>query len=378
MKRILNIIVVVLVLVSVSGCKKEDVIEEKQKPNIPEIYQDDGIFEDYYEEAYKLLNTLSLEEKVGQLLLVRHMDNAVEIQTNYQFGGFVFYEKDFINKTKEEVITMINELQTISKITLLTAIDEEGGKVSRLSSNPALVSEPFKSPQELYKIGGFNAIKNDVINKSKILKELGLNLNLAPVVDVSTNESDYIYPRTLGLSTDKVSEYAKVVINASKDTGVSYTLKHFPGYGNNLDTHKETSTDIKGKEEIFSDDIPPFREGIKEGAESILVSHNIVASIDRENPASLSKNIIDILRNDLGFTGVVITDDLSMKALDGIENAEVKALLAGNNILITTDYEKSFQNILEALNEELITEEELNKSVFKVLAWKFYKGILVA
>lgn len=378
MKRILNIIVVLLVLFSISGCKKEEVIEEVSKPNIPEIYQDDGIFEDYYEEAYKLLNTLSLEEKVGQLLMVRHMDNALEIQANYQFGGFVFYEKDFINKTKEEVISMINELQSISRIPLLTAIDEEGGKVSRLSSNANLVSEPFKSPQELYKIDGFNAIKEDVINKSKILKELGLNLNLAPVIDISTNESDYIYPRTLGLFTDKVSEYAKVVINASKDTGVSYTLKHFPGYGNNLDTHKETSTDIKSKEEIFNDDIPPFREGIKEGAESILVSHNIVASIDRENPASLSKNINDILRNDLNFTGVIITDDLSMKALEDIENKEVKALQAGNNILITTDYEKSFQNILEALNEELITEEELNKSVFKVLAWKFYKGILVA
>ncbi len=375
MKKIFSIILILTIIVIISGCNKGKTIEETPKENIPEIYQDNGIFKDYYEESYKLLNNLSLEEKIGQLLLVRHTDNALEVQSKYQFGGFIFYEKDFINKTKEELTTMIKELQSISHIPLLTAIDEEGGKVSRLSSNPALVNEPFKSPQELYKINGFKTIKEDVINKSKILKELGLNLNLAPVVDVSTNESDYIYPRTLGLSTNKVNEYAKVVIKTSKDTGVSYTLKHFPGYGNNLDTHKETSTDIKSKEEIFAYDIPPFKEGIKAGAESILVSHNIVASIDSENPASLSKNINNILRNDLKFTGVIITDDLSMKATKDIENPEIKALLAGNNILITTEYEKSFQNILEAFNEELITEEELNKLVFKVLAWKYYKGL---
>ena len=382
MKKIINSLFICILLVSIVGCTSQEEKKEESKEeivetsNIPKEYQDNGIFKDYYEEAYELLNTLTLEEKIGQTLLVRFNDNAINTQTEYQFGGFTFYAKDFKNKTKEDVINMINEVQKVSKIPILTAIDEEGGNVSRISNNPNLVNEPFKSPQELYKEGGFDAIEKDVINKSNILKELGLNLNLAPVVDVSTNENDYIYSRTLGLSTDKVAEYAKIVINASKNSGVSYTLKHFPGYGNNLDTHKESSTDIKSKEDIFKYDLPPFKEGINSGAESIMVSHNIVASIDRENPASLSKNINEILRNDLKFTGIVITDDLSMKALENITNPEVKALQAGNNILITTDYTKSFQNILEALNEELITEDELNKIVFRILAWKYYKGLL--
>lgn len=340
-------------------------------------YDDNGIFSTYYKMAYDKLNTLSLNEKIGQLLLVRYNeDSAVEDIKKYNLGGLVFFEKDFKDKTKEEVISMIKKLQENSKIPLLTAVDEEGGKVVRISNNSNLREEPFKSSSSLYKEGGFDLIKKDTKDKSDLLNSLGINVNLAPVVDVSTNFSDYIYERTLGENTNIVSHYAKTVIEASKGLNVSYVLKHFPGYGSNSDTHLGTSIDSKTYDDILNIDIPPFEAGIKAGAEAILVSHNIVSSIDSENPASLSVAVHNLLRDKLNFTGIIITDDIAMSALENIENTTVSALLAGNDLIITTDYVSSINEIKSALQKGIISENLINKIVFRNLAWKYYKELM--
>jgi len=340
-------------------------------------WQDKGIFNEYYIKAYQTLESLSLDEKLSQLLLVRvPKENASEILEQYSFGGYLFFERDFKNKTKNEVIDMIRSFQNVSKVPLLTAIDEEGGKVSRISSNKNLVSEPFKSPQELYKLGGFDLIKTDTINKSKILRELGLNLNLAPVVDVATDETSYIYPRTLGENYLLTGTYAKTVIDASKGTGVSYTLKHFPGYGNNSDTHLDTSIDERDYLEFMQEDLLPFKEGINAGGEAVMISHNVINTLDENNPASLSPSVHNLLRNELGFTGIIITDDLYMGAISKVENATLKALLAGNDLIITTDYEKSIKEIKDALENEIIDEDLINKTALRIIAWKCYKGLL--
>lgn len=363
-------------------CKVIDYEKTKEtisSDGIPTSYLDNGIFSDYYVMAYNKLKTLSLDEKIGQLLLVRYPDsNQIEDLKKYKFSGFVFYEKDFKNKTKNEVIAMIDKLQNNSSIPLLSAVDEEGGKVIRVSSNSNLVSEPFKSPSDLYNSGGFAKIKEDTKYKSEILYSLGLNVNLAPVVDVSTDSNDYIYERTLKQDTSKVKEYAKTVIEASKGTNVSYTLKHFPGYGSNSDTHLGSSTSSKSYDDILSIDIPPFKAGIDAGAESVLVSHNIVSSIDSSSPSSLSINTHNILRDDLNFTGVIITDDLDMNALNNIDDKAIKALLAGNNLIITTNYEESFNEIKNAINNNELSEDTIDKLVFKVLAWKYYKGLFLS
>ena len=320
---------------------------------------------------------MTLDEKIAQLLLVRYPDDEpISILEKYQFGGYVFYEKDFKNKTTEEVKTMINELQSIAKVPILTAVDEEGGTVVRVSSNSNLAKERFKSPRDLYLEGGFTKIETDTIDKSLLLASLGINLNLAPVVDVSTDSSDYMYKRTLGENTNLTSTYAKTVIKASKGLGVSYTLKHFPGYGNNDDTHTGTVVDDRTYEEILNNDLPPFKAGIAEGAEAVLVSHNTVTSIDNTNPASLSKDVHNLLRNELGFTGIIITDDLAMGAVSTIDNATVKAILAGNDLLITTDYEESISDIKQAINDNTIDESLIDKLAFRVLAWKYYKGLI--
>lgn len=344
---------------------------------IPSDWMDEGIFKDFYTLAYKKMKTMSLNDKIGQLFLVRYPDsNAISELKTYNFGGYVFFAKDFKDKTEDGVKKEIKQLQDASAIPILTAVDEEGGSVVRVSSNPNLVAEPFKSSKELYDLGGFTKITEDTKEKSKVLYHLGLNLNLAPVVDVTTNSSAYMYNRSFGKDTSLTSTYAKTVIEASKKTGVSYTLKHFPGYGNNADTHQSSATDNRSLDDIFNNDIPPFESGIQAGAEAVLVSHNIVASIDANKPASLSSSVHNILRNRLDFTGIIITDDLDMGATASVDQKYVEAILSGNDLLIVTDYASAIAEVKKAIQDGDISEEFIDKLAFRNLAWKYYKGLL--
>lgn len=351
--------------------------KELNKEEIPKKYMDKGLFKNYYKKAYQKLKKMSKNEKISQILLVRYPEeNQTEIIKKYQFGGYLFFAKDFKDKTKEDVIKMIADSNKVSKIPILTAVDEEGGIVVRVSRNKNLRSEAFPSPSELYKSGGFEKIKEDTIEKSNLLKSLGINLNLAPVVDVSTSPSDYMYKRSLQEDAKTTAKFSSIVIETSKESGVSYTLKHFPGYGNNIDTHSGSSIDTRTKEEIENNDILPFKSGIKSKAEAILFSHNIVTSMDKNNPASLSKTLHDYLRNDLNFSGVIITDDLDMGAVKNIENKNVLSLLAGNDLLISTDYEESIKEIRNAIDNNTLDQETLDEHVLRVLAWKYYKKLL--
>ena len=338
---------------------------QKEKDNF--FLKEDGFLSSYYNQAYQKLKELSQKEKIGELFLLRYPDKLNKV--NY-VGGYVFYAKDFKNKSKSSITKMITSLQENRNIKLLTAVDEEGGPVTRLSH-----IAKFSSPQELYKEGGFSKIEEDTINKSKLLEELGLNLNLAPVVDISTNKDDYIYKRTLGEDEVLTSKYAKTVIEASKNYNVSYTLKHFPGYGNNIDTHYNSSLDTRTYEELVNKDLIPFEEGIKSGAEAILVSHNIVSALTND-PASLSIIIHNLLRKNLNFKGIVITDDISMKAVSENNDSTLKALLAGNNLIITSNFQESYSEISKALQDNIIPEEYLDYLVLRNLAWKYSKNLI--
>ncbi len=353
-------------------------LEQKVNKNIDNLLnsKEEGLFQDYYELAYQKLKTMTTDEKIGQVLLARYPDNSQEILKKYPVAGFIFYEKDFQNKTTKEVQQQMQTLQTKTAIPLLMAVDEEGGKVVRVSSNPNLVASPFLSPSALYNQNGFAAIKEDTINKSKILKNLGLNLNLAPVLDVSEDASDYIYERTLKQNTEKVSQYAQTVIDASQKTGVSYVLKHFPGYVKGIDTHYAAAVSDISYANLKNTHLPPFQTGIDHKAEAVLVNHIIYNSIDEDNPASLSINAHNLLRDDLNFTGVIISDDLDMGATKNIQDKEIKALLAGNDLLIVTDIAESFNNIKEGLLNNNINENLLDKVVLRILAWKYYKGLM--
>ena len=153
-------------------------------------------------------------------------------------------------------------------------------------------------------------------------------------------------------------------------------MKHFPGYGNNNDTHTDEVIDNRSYESIIKVDLPPFEAGIAAGAEAVLVSHNIVVNIDKENPASLSPKINSLLRNELGFTGVVITDDLDMGAISNLEEATIKAVKAGNDLIITTNYLTSLNAIKNAISNGELTENQIERAVQRIIAWKYYKGLI--
>lgn len=374
-------------IIEYTGLLNKEIENQTNKlVNITPVSQDEedimprssnNLFSDFDILASNKLKEMTLEEKIGQILLVRYPEeNVEEAISEYKVGGFIFFEDNFESKTLKEVQNMINNVQSMSKIPLLTAVDEEGGTVVRVSSNPNIISEPFASPRELYLEGGFDLIATDTKQKSALLESLGLNLNLAPVIDVSTNQTDYIYERTLGEDTELTSEYARTVIEANTGSSVSYVLKHFPGYGNNEDTHLGEVIDTRPKEEILSRDLPPFEAGIDAGAEAILVSHNLVQSMDSSNPASLSPSVHNILRNNLGFSGIVITDDLAMAAVSSIDNVTVRALLAGNDIIITTDYKQSFANIKNAVDDGTISETLIDNVVQRIISWKYAKGLM--
>ncbi len=374
------------------------------------------LFASHYAVADQLLSEMTLDEKIAQTLLVRYPDDATaaSILEKYQFGGYIFFAKDFQEKSAAEVLQMTESLQKVAKVPILTAVDEEGGLVARVSSNQKLRKERFASPRELYAAGGLSLVREDTLEKSRLLSSLGLNLNLAPVVDVSTDPADYMYSRSLGEDAKITSEFARTVIDASRtfnaeltsenheDPTVSYTLKHFPGYGNNLDTHQGTSLDRRSLADLLNIDLRPFHAGLTAGAEAVLVSHNIVTALDPVRPASLSPIIHELLTNVLGFTGVIITDDIAMGAIANpaavpsqntanpssensadpenlkilSENPAVQAVLAGNHLIITTDYLDSLAAIKSALQRGILDEAQIDRMAHQILAWKSYKGLL--
>lgn len=338
-----------------------------------------GEFSEYYEAAYAMLSEMSTEEKVGQLLLARCPDNAAEQAEKYKFGGYVLFKRNVKNKTPETLREFMVGFQSVSDIPMIVAVDEEGGEIVRVSSLSTFRETRFPSPSKAYKDGGFQGIYDDYSEKSKFLLDLGFNLNLAPVADVSVDPKDYIYSRTLGLPAEETAEYIRNAVSAAKEAGISSCLKHFPGYGNNADTHTGSAVDERSEDSFRSSDFLPFKSGIDAGSECVLVSHNIVKCFDSEKPASLSPEIHRILREELNFSGIIMTDDLSMDAVslyctDNLPYAE--AVNAGNDMLIVTEYEAAYNDILSAAENGEISQETIDRAVMRIIAWKYAKGLL--
>ncbi|MCI8345278.1 MAG: hypothetical protein HFJ42_04850 [Clostridia bacterium] len=372
--------------------KEQEVIKEEasQNKDVLESKEDNSNklkLNNYMQKAEEKLKELTEDEVIAQLFLVgTHTTSDFEKLKEKQFGGYLFFADFFKDKTEKQIQNEINKFNEVSKVPLLIAVDEEGGNVVRVSSNKKLINEPFKYSSEIYQNGGFEEIWQDTINKSKFLSNLGINLNLAPVVDICEKETDYMYKRSLKQGKEITATFAKTVISASKESNVSYALKHFPGYGNNVDTHKTTSTDERSYEDIYNNDLEPFRVGIEEGAEAILISHNIVTSIDPENPASLSPKIHKLLRENLKFEGIIITDAMNMGAIVNeytLEEAIINAISSGNDIIIVTinkaskeNYDDIIKAVKTGISNGKITKEDIYKKAKNIIAWKYYKGML--
>ncbi|MEF9918273.1 MAG: glycoside hydrolase family 3 N-terminal domain-containing protein [Eubacterium sp.] len=372
--RLLAIVGLIILLITLTSCRIETKkVEEGVSTNtVLEKSEADKVKEK--------VQSMSIEEKVGQLFLARVPDEMkIEDIEHYQLGGYLLFSRDFQGKTPDVFMQEITNFQTASVIPMFIACDEEGGNVSRINSGEGFIAEPFKSPRELYALGGLEAIKTDTQNKSRILKSYGINVNLAPVVDVSQNEASYIYDRTVGLDAQGTAEYAAGVIPVMKTEKIGNCLKHFPGYGDNPDTHTDIVVDDRPLSVLETGDFLPFQAGIKAGADSVLISHNIVNCVDASLPASMSLTVHQLLRNKMGFTGVIMTDDFDMEGLSAFmdfNTAAITTLQAGSDLLISSHYKTQIPVILDAVNNGTLSIENLDSSVGRILQWKAQLGIL--
>ncbi len=338
----------------------------------------DSIFKKYYNKARSLVSKMTIEEKIGQLFLVRYNKDDVEHLSNFYPGGYILFAKDFQNNTKESMLEEINNDQKLNKYPLILGVDEEGGYVTRVSRFSAYRTQKFLSPREYYLNGGYPLLEKTENEKANLLKSLGINLNLAPVADVSTNSNDFIYSRSFGEDSIKTSEFVANMVRYANNNKINSCLKHFPGYGNNVDTHNGIAIDNRSYEDIANNDYKPFIAGIKENVPCILVSHNIVKSIDEVYPASLSKNVHDELRKKLNFTGIIMTDDLAMDAVKEYVDGGTSVTLAinsGNDMIITSDFVTMKNEALTSFHDGKIKEATINEAATRVIAWKYYSGL---
>lgn len=327
-----------------------------------------------------LLESMTLEERVGQLFLARcNSATAVEDAAKYHLGGYVLFGIDFEGQSPETVKNAIASYQAAAKIPLLIAVDEEGGTVTRVSRYSQFRSSPFPSPRNLYSQGGFDLLRTTETEKCALLSSLGINVNLGPVCDISTQPGAILYQRSLGLDPELTSQFITQTIAVMEENRIGSVLKHFPGYGNNADTHVQIAWDSRSLESLESCDLIPFQAGIEAGADAVMVAHTIVQAIDPDTPASLSPAVHQYLRQEMGYDGVITTDDLVMDAITkqyGAGEAAVLAVLAGNDVLCCTEYAVQYEAVLDAVLTGRIDFYALNEAVLRVLRWKQELGLI--
>ena len=328
----------------------------------------------------RILGEMTIEDRVGQILLARcNAETALSDIETYHLGGFVLFGADFENDTPESFRKKADSYQAASPVPMILSVDEEGGDVTRISRYSAYRASKFPSLRKSWKAGGLAQILEIEEEKCALLISLGINVNLGPVCDISNDADAFMYNRSLGQSAETTAQVVSDILRGYHANGVGTVLKHFPGYGNNADTHVGLAVDSRSLEELEKRDLIPFSAGIDVGAGAILVSHNIVEALDGTLPASLSPAVHSYLRDTMGFEGVILTDDLYMQAITdeyGVEEAAVLAVLAGNDMLCVTEYAQQYNAILEAVYSGRIPYETLDNAARNVLNWKKSLGLL--
>lgn len=330
----------------------------------------------------KLMSDMTVQEKIGQLVLVgiegtAMDDTSLKLIKDYHVGGFIFF-KDNITSTQQSV-KLFNELKqanAANPVPLWLSVDEEGGRVTRFPEEyvklPSSGKVGSQQNRELTKrVGGLIAEK---------VSGIGLNMVFAPVLDINSNPNNpVIGDRSFGTNADVVSEQGIASMKGIQENGVVPVVKHFPGHGDtSVDSHLGLPVVEHNLKRLHEMELVPFQQAIDEGADVVMVAHLLMKSIDPDTPSSYSKPVItDLLREEMGFKGVVITDDMTMGAVSGntdVGEASVKSILAGSNIvLIGHVYEMEIaviQALTDAVEEGVISEDMLNDRVKTTLLLK--------
>ena len=398
MKRLFALLLAALLIFSLAACGETVTpappavpeTEQSRAPSPEEPAEQERQAELARREAQldDILARLALEEKVGQLFFLRcPAENAAETVEKYHLGGILLFTRDYKDAgenwlTREQFTDKLAALQAAAQsdtgVPLFIGSDEEGGTVTRASRNPKLFDSKFPSPQELFKAGGMTGLLTDTLQYNDALRTLGVNVNFAPVCDVTSGEGQFMYDRSFGYDAKSTADYIAQVVDVMGKAGIGATLKHFPGYGDNVDTHTGIAVDERSYTQFEQVDFLPFLAGIEAGAPFVMVNHNIVNCMDDTYPASLSPAVHDVLRDALGFTGVILTDDLDMDAVkayadDG--NIGVLALAAGNDMLVCSDLSQ-IAAICAAVEDGTLDASVIDTACRNVLTVKQTLGLL--
>ena len=331
----------------------------------------------------RILSQMTVEEKIGQLLLFGFSGTSLNadiqnlIETKY-IGGVLLLGKNIQNM--QQLKKLNNDLQSISQLPLFIAVDQEGGSVARIqeSSKTNISQRYLQDEQQIYDIS---------VQRAKMLKELGINMNLAPVAEYITNNSSFMYERTFSGSRQEVAQKVYSAVKGYVDSKMISTVKHFPGHDNqSKDTHS-TIAQVNISPQQWDEYIYTFKYPIDKGiVDVIMVGHIKFPKID-DKPATVSKVIIDgKLRKEIGYEGVVITDDMQMSSIWKYAqycNTAKEALLAGNDILLYSQYTPRatlltdvYNCILNAITSGEIAENVIDQKVLRILKLKIKYGLI--
>ena len=345
------------------------------------------------EQALEILSSMTLTEQIYQMFIVNPEQltkAAVQTQAgsateqalqNYPVGGIVYFADNI--QTPEQVKKMIGNSQSYSRIGLFIAVDEEGGRVARIGKNSNMGTTSFPSMKVIGDTGDTDNAYNVGYTIGIEIAELGFNLDFAPVADVDSNpDNPVIGDRSFSTDPIVTSSMVSAAVQGFKDSGILCTLKHFPGHGDTAtDSHKGYTELNKTLEELHKVELVPFQNGIAAGAEFVMVGHISAPQITGNDiPASLSNTMINILRNDLDFSGLIITDSMQMKAITkrySSGHAAVMAIQAGVDIILMPEnLQEAVEGILEAIQTGSIPENRIAESVAKILETKIRAGII--
>lgn len=375
---------------------EEEIVESEEEIVLTEPETEPVVVEPTPEEkAEEIINAaievMPLEDKVAGLFIVtpesitgvntavKAGEGTKEALSKYAVGGIVYFSKNI--QSEEQLTEMIANTTMWSKYPLFIGIDEEGGDVSRVA-NSSIEVTGVAAPAEIAATGDAAQAYTAGTTIGGYLSRLGFNLDFAPVADVATVDNAILGDRMYGSDAAVVGSYTVNMVNGLQDSGVSACLKHFPGLGGTTkDTHEGMVSTERTKEEFQATEFPVFKQGIDAGADFVMVSHLCVPAIAGENiPSSLSPAVItDVLRTELGYDGIVISDAMNMTAITdyyAADQAAVLALRAGcDMILMPEDFELAYQGILSAVEEGTIAEERIDDALRRIYKVKLRDNI---
>lgn len=376
-QKIIGIVIIIVIVLAILGINNRNIFNDDEQAiqDKQQIKQENLTID---EKVDKTVESMSQTEKLGQMVMIgiqgtKVDDDSLYMLNQYHMGGVILFDRNMENPEQVKQLTSDLQAQSNEKVPLFIGIDEEGGDVVRMAEKLT----PPPSQKEIGATGDIEQAKTWAIKTAKSLKDMGINVNFAPVADVGSNDK-----RSYSTDTNTVIDFVRAATKGYQQENIIYSLKHFPGIGKGrVDSHVDSSSIDVAKEVLMTEDIIPFKTIIDENDPNdyfILVSHLKYPALDEEYPASLSSKIMtDLLRNELGYKGIIITDDMEMGAVanhNDFRSIGVKAVKAGADIvLVCHEYEHQqevYLGLLDAVNSGEISQERIDESVKRIIKVK--------